>query len=342
MTAPSDEPEVTRGDRFIKTAVEILRETGRTDFTVQEVVARSKTSLRAFYQHFSSKDELLLALFDRTISQSVLTWRAETNGLDSTSALKLLLDRISQQPESSTQDSLNRALGLYNQHLAETRPREYARVLSPLHQLIRDIVGQGITEGVFNPGLDVAASAAIVMQTMVGAQRLHWLGTELNGTPVDAGQLYDFLSRALGIRDTDDDAGPPSLAELFAQIGLRAGSRNGEFAMTMPVSPNVVNTSGALQGGLIATLVDVAGGQYGLDFLQPGTTMTTADLFVRYLRPIRQGAAFAVPRMLRAGRRAMVMQIDIYGDGDDEVAATATVNFAIINGATPKGLRADI
>ncbi|OOK80912.1 hypothetical protein BZL29_2017 [Mycobacterium kansasii] len=28
-------------------------------------------------------------------------------------------------------------------------------MLSPLHRLLRDIVGQGITEGVFNPGLDV-------------------------------------------------------------------------------------------------------------------------------------------------------------------------------------------
>jgi len=36
----------------------------------------------------------------------------------------------------------------------------------------------------------------------------------------------------------------------------------------------------------------------------------------------------------------MVMQVDIYGDRDDELAATATVNFAIINGATPRvGLR---
>ncbi len=342
MTGPSDEAEVTRGDRFIKTAVAILGETGRTDFTVQEVVARSKTSLRAFYQHFSSKDELLLALFDRTIAQTVKMWRDETLGLDSTSALKLVIDRVSQQPQSSTQDSLNRALSLYNQHLAETRPREYARVLSPMHQLIRDIVGQGITEGVFNPGLDVRAAAAIAMQTIMGAQRLHWLGSELNGTPIDAGQLYDFCSRALGIRDSDDESPTPTLAELFAQIGMRPGTHDGEFAMTMPVSPHVTNTSGALQGGLIATLVDVAGGQFGLDYLQPGTTMTTADLFVRYLRPIKQGSARAVPRMLRSGGRAMVMQVDIYGDGGDELAATATVNFAIINGTTPTvGLRAD-
>jgi uncharacterized protein (TIGR00369 family) len=176
----------------------------------------------------------------------------------------------------------------------------------------------------------------------VGAQRLHWLGSELNGTPIDAGQLYDFASRALGIRDTEDETATPTLAELFAQIGMRPVTHEGEFAMTMPVSPHVVNTSGALQGGLIATLVDVAGGQFGLDYLQPDTTMTTADLFVRYLRPIRQGSALAVPRMLRTGRRAMVMQIDIYGDGGAELAATATVNFAIINGPTPtSGLRAD-
>ena len=119
---------------------------------------------------------------------------------------------------------------------------------------------------------------------------------------------------------------------------MRPGTHNGEFAMTIPVSPQVVNTSGALQGGLIATLIDVAGGHFGVEHLQEGTTMTTADMNIRYLRPIRQGMAYAVPRMLRNGRRAMVMQIDVLSDGDGEetLLATATVNFAVINGATPK------
>jgi uncharacterized protein (TIGR00369 family) len=335
MAADDDAEPTARAARFIRTAVEILGETGRTDFTVQEVVARSKTSLRAFYQHFSSKDELLIALLERTMAQSAQAWRAETVGLDSTAAIKLIIDRISAEPESSTQDSLNRAMNLYNQHLAETRPRDYARVLSPLHDLIRDVVQRGITEGVFRPNLDVGPAAAIVMQTILGALRLHWVGAELTGAPIDAAHLYDFCVRALGTDDGVQPA-PPTLSELFNQIGMRPGARNGEFAMTMPVSPQVVNTSGALQGGLIATLVDVAGGQFGLDFLQPDTTMTTSDLFIRYLRPIRQGSAFAVPRMLRSGRRAMVMQVDIYGDDDEELLATATVNFAVINGPTPK------
>ena len=327
----------TRDARFIRTAVEILRETGRTDFTVQEVVARSKTSLRAFYQHFSSKDELLIALLERTMAQSSEAWRAETTGLASTEAIKLIIDRISAEPESSTQDSLNRAMNLYNQHLAETRPRDYARVIAPLHELIRDVIQRGISEGVFQPNLDVGPAAAIVMQTVLGALRLHWLGAELTGAPIDAAHLYDFCVRALG---ADENVQPETLtlSELFNQIGMRPGSRNGEFAMTIPVSPQVVNTSGALQGGLIATLIDVAGGQFGLDYLREGTTMTTADMNIRYLRPIRQGTAYAVPRMLRGGRRALVMQVDVLtdGDGDDALLASATVNFAVINGATPK------
>ncbi len=39
----------------------------------------------------------------------------------------------------------------------------------------------------------------------------------------------------------------------------------------------------------------------------------------------------------------MVMQVDIYGDADGELLATATVNFAVINGTTPTiGLHADM
>ncbi len=58
---------VTRSDRFIAAANALLQETGRTDFTVQEIVERSKMSLRSFYQHFASKDDLLLALFEELI-----------------------------------------------------------------------------------------------------------------------------------------------------------------------------------------------------------------------------------------------------------------------------------
>src|SRR4030088_2240301 len=189
MAAESEASEAeptTRDARFIKTAVEILRETGRTDFTVQEVVARSKTSLRAFYQHFGSKDELLLALLEEIMAASTRSWRQETAELSSTAALRLVLDRVGEQPQTSTQAGINRALMLYNQHLAETRPQDSARVLSPLHELIRDILNRGIAERTFRTDLDVDVMAAIMMQTMTSALRLHALGADLTGTPIDS------------------------------------------------------------------------------------------------------------------------------------------------------------
>ncbi|WP_102141098.1 TetR/AcrR family transcriptional regulator [Mycobacterium hubeiense] len=187
----------SRATRFMRSALAILGETGRTDFTVLEVVERSKTSLRSFYQHFSTKDELLLALIDKIMAESTRRWREETEDLDSLAALRLLIDRICTPAETSTQDRVNRGLTSYNDRLAETLPREYARVLSPLHGLIKDIINRGIADGTFRAGLDVDATAALIMQSALGAMRLHVLGAELNGVPVDADHIYDFCVHGL-------------------------------------------------------------------------------------------------------------------------------------------------
>jgi AcrR family transcriptional regulator len=186
-----------RERRFMKSALAILGETGRTDFTVLEVVERSKTSLRSFYQHFSTKDELLLALIDKIMSESTRKWREDTAGLPPVAALRVLIDRICTPAETTTQDKVNRGLTYYNDHLAETLPREYARVLSPVHQLIKDIINRGIDDGSFRAGIDVDATAALIMQSALGAMRLHVLGAELSGVPVGADHIYEFCLAAL-------------------------------------------------------------------------------------------------------------------------------------------------
>jgi AcrR family transcriptional regulator len=196
-TAVDAEP---RERRFMKSALAILGETGRTDFTVLEVVERSKTSLRSFYQHFSTKDELLLALIEKIMTESTRKWREDTTGLPSAAALRVLIDRICTPAESSTQDRVNRGLTDYNDHLAETLPREYARVLSPVHELIKDIINRGIDEGTFRACIDVDATAALIMQSALGAMRLRVLGAELNGVPIDPDHIYDFCLNGLAGR----------------------------------------------------------------------------------------------------------------------------------------------
>ena len=65
-----------RAKRFLDAAFELMDEKGTTEFTIQEVIDRSQQSLRGFYQYFDGKDELLLALFEETVRESMEDLRA--------------------------------------------------------------------------------------------------------------------------------------------------------------------------------------------------------------------------------------------------------------------------
>src|SRR4051812_42789338 len=60
-----------RLQRFLDAAFELVDEKGSTEFTIQELVDRSKQSLRAFYEYFDGKDELVLAMFEETVHEAV-------------------------------------------------------------------------------------------------------------------------------------------------------------------------------------------------------------------------------------------------------------------------------
>src|SRR5499425_1612834 len=61
---------------LLDAAFALMDERGTTQFTIQEVVDRSKQSLRGFYQYFDSKDELLFALLEETIRESLKDLRS--------------------------------------------------------------------------------------------------------------------------------------------------------------------------------------------------------------------------------------------------------------------------
>ena len=68
-TRPARAPR-SGSQRFLDAAFELIDEKGSTEFTIQEVVDRSKQSLRGFYEYFDSKDELVLALFEETVREA--------------------------------------------------------------------------------------------------------------------------------------------------------------------------------------------------------------------------------------------------------------------------------
>jgi AcrR family transcriptional regulator len=187
------EKAMSRSDRFIQVAMELLSETGRTDFTVQELVERSKTSLRSFYQHFGSKDELLLALFEEVIQISTDDWRRQVDSQpDAVAGLETLVVTMYGQAIDQTMGGVSRALTSYHLQLAESRPSDYARVLAPMRNLILELVEAGVKSGHVRDDIDAETLAMILMQTLVAAAHMHALGAYLTGDPLDAQRLWAF------------------------------------------------------------------------------------------------------------------------------------------------------
>jgi uncharacterized protein (TIGR00369 family) len=103
-----------------------------------------------------------------------------------------------------------------------------------------------------------------------------------------------------------------------------------DWAMEMEVTPRVVNSSGVLQGGLLATLIDMVAGVS----LQRGEKAylrnATSEMQVSFLAGARVGPVRAVAHILRRGRRSAVVRVDVHDLGADNLyVATSTLTFAV-------------
>lgn len=56
-------------ERLLNAALEGVAEVGWANLTISELVRRARVSKRTFYEHFSTKDECLLALFEAVSSE---------------------------------------------------------------------------------------------------------------------------------------------------------------------------------------------------------------------------------------------------------------------------------
>ena len=124
---------------------------------------------------------------------------------------------------------------------------------------------------------------------------------------------------------------PPRRDHFLAKLGFRDVEVEGvELAMELPNRPDLTNLRGAIQGGLIATLIDIVAGRVAMVGLEPGVGVATADLSIHYLAPVIEGPARAQARTLRRGRRIVVVNVEVYDAATDELAAASTISFAVL------------
>ncbi|MFD5002961.1 TetR/AcrR family transcriptional regulator [Streptomyces mutabilis] len=153
-----------RVQRFLDAAQELIADKGTTDFTVQEVVERSRQSLRSFYQHFDGKHELLLALFEDALSRSATEMRERVLAVaDPLERLKLAVELLydASTPREGQQSPLFTDFAV---QLLVSHPDQVATAHVPLLTLFTELV-----EGVVEAGRAVAPrprrTASLIMQT---------------------------------------------------------------------------------------------------------------------------------------------------------------------------------
>ena len=102
-----------------------------------------------------------------------------------------------------------------------------------------------------------------------------------------------------------------------------------EWAVRMDVTPKVVNGGGALQGGLLATLIDIVAGTALLKGPEPYDQTSTMDMHVTYHAGARIGPVLATGHVLRRGGRTASVRVEVVDLGANGLhVATGMLTFA--------------
>jgi len=100
----------------------------------------------------------------------------------------------------------------------------------------------------------------------------------------------------------------------------------GTATLGLTIRHELTQNHGVVHGGAVASLIDTATAFAILSLLAPKEKITTVDLTISYLRPLPAGRVTAKARVLRAGRRILVVSADVYDDGGT-LAATALSTY---------------
>lgn len=109
-------------------------------------------------------------------------------------------------------------------------------------------------------------------------------------------------------------------------------AEHGHVRLSCPVTDNLRQQQGLAHGGLVFTLGDVAAGYAALSVLSPEFEVVSAELKINFLAAGRAPHLRAEGRVIKPGRRLVVVASDVYGvdDGKETHIATLMGTMAVV------------
>lgn len=189
----------TRSDRFVAAATALLQEKGTADFTVQEVVERSKMSIRTFYKYFESKEDLLVAVSETVVAREAvprLRARIEKHR-DPLLRLGAFIEALVEFTAETTQP-VARTLASHQNRLAETRPADLARAMKPQFDLLVELIEDVARTRPLGNDLTVETAARLTHYVVLSALHRRVFGTE-DAPDIPARTIWQFCVSGMGI-----------------------------------------------------------------------------------------------------------------------------------------------
>jgi len=114
----------------------------------------------------------------------------------------------------------------------------------------------------------------------------------------------------------------------FARLlGIEVDSvEPGHAVLSMKLRHEHMRNNAIAHGGVIATLIDSAMAIAIMALLEENQRTVTVDLTIHYLRPLTEGVAKSAARVVRAGRRVIVVSAEVLDD-HDRLVATAVSTY---------------
>jgi AcrR family transcriptional regulator len=189
-----------RVQRFLDAAQAIITEKGTTDFTVQEVVDRSKQSLRSFYLQFDGKHELLLALFEDALSRTAEQIRAAAAGKeDALDRLQLAVELLYElcRPDPTAQRPL---FTDFAPQLLVSHPAQVKVAHTPLLALFTELMIDAHKNDLLREEVNPRRMAAMVMQTVMFTAQSNGGIDDETAYPISAEEIWEFCARGFARR----------------------------------------------------------------------------------------------------------------------------------------------
>ncbi|HEY6531588.1 MAG TPA: TetR/AcrR family transcriptional regulator [Acidimicrobiales bacterium] len=198
----SRDRSIRQAKQIVDAAIDLIGEKG-SSFTIKELAKHAGIALQTFYRHFSGKDELLLAVIEEVVGESMVTLEALAQDLPNPlDRLRFYITAIVTSLDDESLSALRRFITAEHYRLHQLFPHELSEADRAFTDLLIPEIRAATDAGLLAPH-DIDASAWLITELAMATFHHYAYATSKPPPGELAESLWQFCLGALGGTRTD-------------------------------------------------------------------------------------------------------------------------------------------